>query len=86
MYWDAIEVKPEPDHWFFVRFQNGLSGRLQLDPEELTGVLSPLQEIRFFNQVYVDLGAVVWPGDIDLAPNAMYQRIAAERNGQREPS
>ena len=86
MYWDVVEVKAEPDHWLFVRFQDGLSGRLQLDPERLTGVLAPLRETQFFKQVYVDLGAVAWPGNIDLAPDAMYQTIAAERNRQRESS
>jgi hypothetical protein len=27
----------------------------------------PLLEIRFFEQVFVDNGAVAWPGEIDLA-------------------
>ena len=53
MYWDVVEVKPERDHCLFVRFQDGLNGHLRLDPEELTGVLAPLREIHFFNQVYM---------------------------------
>ena len=82
MYWDVVEVKAEADHWLFVRFQDGLSGRLHLNPSELNGVLAPLREIPFFNQVYVDCGAVAWPGDIDLAPDAMYRKIAAEHKRQ----
>ena len=76
MYWDVVEVQPEPDYCLFVRFKDGLSGRVRLKPEELTGALAPLREVQFFNRVYIDYGAVAWPGDIDLAPDAMYQRIA----------
>jgi hypothetical protein len=82
MYWDVVEVKPEPEYSLFVRFQDGLSGRVRLRPEELTGVLAPLREIEFFERVYIDHGAVAWPGEIDLAPDAMYRQISTERQEQ----
>jgi hypothetical protein len=75
MYWDIVEVKPEPDHRLFVRFKDGLAGCVQLHPEELTGVLAPLLDVKFFEQVYIDSGAVAWPGEIDLAPDAMYAQV-----------
>ncbi len=81
MYWDVIEVKPEPDYCLFVRFQDGLTGRVQLSPDKLTGALAPLLDVKFFEQVFVDYGAVAWPGDIDLAPDAMYAQIAGRRVG-----
>jgi hypothetical protein len=28
--------------------------------------------------VYIDHGAVAWPGEIDLAPDAMYEQIAKQ--------
>ena len=34
-----------------------------------------LQNPEFFNQVRVNGGAVSWPGDIDLAPDAMHEAI-----------
>jgi hypothetical protein len=36
-------------------------------PEERDPVL--------FAQAYVEYGAVIWPGEIDLAPDAMYDEI-----------
>jgi hypothetical protein len=30
MYWDVVEVKPEPGYWLFVRFRDGLLARTQL--------------------------------------------------------
>ena len=86
MYWDIVEVKPEPDCCLFVRFQDGLSGRVRFRPEELTGVLAPLREPPFFNRVFIDQGAIAWPGNIDLAPDAMYHQIASGNDRQRQAS
>jgi hypothetical protein len=80
MYWDVVEVKPEPGYRLFVRFADGTSGRVQLSPVEFTGVLAPLKERSFFERVFIDNGAVAWPGEIDLAPNAMYEQVVKERN------
>jgi hypothetical protein len=76
MYWDVVEVRPEADHCLFVRFKDGMSGRVHLRAQELMGVLEPLRDVHFFKQVFVDNGAVAWPGDIDLAPDALYAEIA----------
>lgn len=55
---------------------------MQLAREELTGVLAPLADVDFFERVFIDQGAVTWPGEIDLAPEAMHADITA-RNSQR---
>ena len=78
MYWDVVEVKAEPGHRLFVRFADGTSGKVQLDLSELSGVLAPLRDAAFFERAFVDRGAVAWPGDIDLAPDAMYQQVAKQ--------
>jgi hypothetical protein len=36
---------------------------------------------QFFGQVFIDYGAVAWPGEIDLAPDAMYAQIASQHDG-----
>jgi len=86
MYWEIVEVKPEPECCLFVRFQDGLSGRVRFRPEDLTGVLEPLREPQFFNRVFLDQGAAAWPGDIDMAPDAMYRQVAAESERQQQAS
>jgi hypothetical protein len=48
------EVKPEPHYCLFVRFKDGATGRVRLRPEELTGVLAPLRDEQFFEQVFID--------------------------------
>ena len=80
MYWDVVEVRPAPGYSLFVRFEDGVSGHVQLNKEDLTGVLAPLQDIHFFEQVFIDCGAVAWPGEIDLAPDAMYAQVRKQRS------
>ncbi len=83
MYWDVVEVIPEPDYRLFVRFKDGLQGRVRLHCEDLTGVLGPLLDMDFFARAHIDSGAVAWPGDIDLAPDAMYAGVA-HAHGEHE--
>lgn len=78
MYWDVVEVKAEPDYRLFVRFADGTRGHVQLGLAELSGVLEPLRDRAFFECVFVDQGAVAWPGNIDLAPDAMYEQVVKQ--------
>ncbi len=48
-------------------------------PEQLTGALEPLRDEKFFRQVFIDDGAPTWPGEIDLAPDAMYAEVAGSQ-------
>jgi hypothetical protein len=36
------------------------------------GVFTRLQDISLFKQAFVALGTVCWPGNIDLAPETLY--------------
>ena len=80
MYWDVVEVRAEPNYCLSVRFKDGLTGRVQLQREQLTGALAPLLEVKFFEQVFIDGGAVAWPGEIDLAPDAMHAQVRGQRH------
>jgi len=86
MYWDVVEVKAEPNYSLFVRFKDGTSGHVQLTREDLTGALAPLLNVQFFERVFVDSGAVAWPGEIDLAPDAMYEQVASQHRERHVPS
>ena len=78
MSWDVVEVKTLAALGLFVRFTDGPTGEVRFKPEHLSGVFEPLKDPAYFKQVYVDHGAVAWPGQIDLAPDAMYQVIKAK--------
>ena len=62
-----------------VRFRDGLSGTVDMSaliasPD--AGVFVALRDDAVFAAVDVVHGAVTWPGDLDLAPDAMYRAIA----------
>lgn len=80
MYWDVVSVNPVNYLELEVKFLDGLAGRVKIQPSYLTGVFEPLQDQEYFKQVYVDHGVVTWPGELDLAPDAMYQKI--KTNGE----
>jgi hypothetical protein len=38
-------------------------GEFEATIDIATLALAPLRDVRFFQQVYIDYGAVAWPGD-----------------------
>jgi hypothetical protein len=75
MYWDVESVKPEGYLKLRVTFADGLEGEVQFLRSHLTGVFELLKDEQFFNQVKVEHGVVTWPGELDLAPDAMHREI-----------
>jgi hypothetical protein len=75
MDWDVSQVKVVGPLQLEVVFADGIRGRVVFEPTHLTGVFTSLQNPEFFNQVRINGGAVSWPGDIDLAPDAMHESI-----------
>ena len=79
MYWDVTSVQPEHHLTLTVKFSDGLQGTVRFKPSHLTGVFESLKDEEYFNKVFVDHGVVTWPGELDLAPDAMHTEI--KKNG-----
>jgi len=77
MYWDITFVKPENHLTLSVKFADGLTGKVHFRSSHLTGVFEALKDEVYFKQVYVNHGVVTWPGELDIAPDAMYKEIKA---------
>ena len=61
-----------------VEFEDGLRGGVDLSNRLFGEVFEPLLDEKLFAQVYVDeFGVVCWPNGADLAPDALYDRLAA---------
>ncbi|MDR3753096.1 MAG: DUF2442 domain-containing protein [Terracidiphilus sp.] len=76
--WRVTAVETLPGLQLRVAFADGLTGtvdmsRLVRSPK--AGVFAALADPSLFAQVKLDLGAVTWPGDLDLAPDAMHAAI-----------
>lgn len=78
--WRISDVRVVEDYTINVRFLDGLEGVVRFNPGFFRGVFSHLVDPDQFRRVTVVNGAVTWPGDLDLAPDAMHQRI--QQNGE----
>jgi hypothetical protein len=59
---------------------DGLAGLVDMKRMILSrdaGVFGALRHEQVFSKARVDLGVVTWPGELDLAPDAMYDEIKA---------
>lgn len=77
--WRVSSIRLCGGYKFEVIFNDGLSGIV--DMSELimgnhSGVFGKLQNEALFKCVFLHYGAVTWPGDIDLAPDRMYEEIS----------
>ena len=76
--WRVQEVTVLPGDRLFVRFVDGLTGIVDLSAliaSPKAGVFARLRNRSLFAQAHVEMGAVVWPGELDLAPDAMHTAI-----------
>jgi hypothetical protein len=80
--WRVTEVEALPEFRLRVAFADGLTGMVDLSRlvhSPQAGVFAALADPSLFAQVTLDYGAVAWPGELDLAPDAMYAEIQKNR-------
>ncbi len=80
--WRVASVTAHPQFRLEVTFVDGVHGYVDLSHKIFSkhaGVFAQLQDISLFNRVFVEYGAVTWPGELDLAPDAMHDQI--QKNG-----
>ncbi|MEY3760299.1 MAG: hypothetical protein RIR39_1790 [Pseudomonadota bacterium] len=68
----VIKVIPMDDYILVLNFDTGEWKRFDVKPYLEMGVFKQLKDISKFKQAYVDYGTVVWPGEIDIAPETLY--------------
>ena len=73
--WRVCSVVPQEYLILKVTFVDGLEGLVKFKSSHLTGVFKALKNETYFNQVFISYGAVTWPGELDLAPDAMHDEI-----------
>ncbi len=67
-----------PGYRLSVEFDDGVGGEVDLSERLFGPVFEPLEDVDFFARVEVDeFGAVSWPNGADIAPDALYETLAA---------
>lgn len=76
--WRVTAVEALPGFRLRVAFTDGLTGTVDMSRmvhSPKAGVFAALADPSLFAQVKVEYGAVTWPGELDLAPDAMHAAI-----------
>ena len=69
------------------RFDDGTEGDVDISQEiTFDGVFEAFGDQALFDQVRVDpeLGTIAWPGELDLAPEPLYERITGRNPMEAE--
>ncbi len=76
--WRVTSVKALENFALWVEFQDGTAGTVEMRDfvhAADAGVFAGLADPDRFAEVHVDFGVVTWPGEIDVAPDAMHRAI-----------
>jgi Protein of unknown function (DUF2442) len=71
MYWDVTAVKALTNYQIFVELVDGRTGVFDMSPYLERGVFRELKDRDYFRQVGIQLGAVTWPNEHDIAPETL---------------
>ena len=76
--WRLTKVKPLANYELEVEFNDGAQGvveMIKLIMSDRAGVFAALKDQNLFNKAHLEYGVLTWPGEIDLAPDAMHDAI-----------
>jgi hypothetical protein len=67
------------EYRLLLEFTDGTTGEIDFRPRVVGrgGVFKPLEDMEFFREVRVDseAGTIIWPNDVDLCPDVLYESI-----------
>jgi hypothetical protein len=70
---EVHNVKPDLDHTLLLTFTNGERRCFDMRPYLHYPVFKRLSNPGFFRLARVEYGTVTWPGEIDIAPETLYE-------------
>ena len=69
---DVISVRPLPDFHLDLEYENGERRSFDARPLLTMRPWNRIASSAMFECVRVEYGTVVWPGEIDIAPETLY--------------
>ena len=70
----VINVCPKENFTLELWFDDGAHRLFDVSPYVEKGVFVQLKDLTKFKQAYVAFDTVCWPGNIDIAPETLYDR------------
>ena len=76
-----VEVQPREHCRIWLRYQDGTEGEVDLSELAGRGVFAAWDQEGAFAKVKLGThGAIEWPGDLDLCPDALYLRLTGKQS------
>ena len=69
---DVVRVEPQSDYRIHLEFENHERRIFDVSPYLERGVFRQLKDPSIFSRAFIDGGTVAWPGEIDIAPETLY--------------
>lgn len=76
----VLNVIPKDDYKLEISFDTGEIRLFDVSPYLEKGVFKQLKDIALFKQAHVQGGTVCWPGDLDIAPETLYDRSVSAKH------
>jgi hypothetical protein len=70
----VTSVQTRDDYHLEIKFDTGETRLFDARPYLEKGVFRRLQDLALFKQAYVAFDTVCWPGNLDIAPETLYDR------------
>ncbi|MBI3772161.1 MAG: DUF2442 domain-containing protein [Gammaproteobacteria bacterium] len=77
--WRVAELRVLPAYRLWIKFIDGTEGTVDMSKRVTSkdaGVFAALRDENLFAQARIEYGVVTWPGELDLAPDAMHTEIS----------
>lgn len=71
---DVVQVEPREDGTLLLVFENGQKRCFDMKPLLDKKPFTRLKKLPLFMKAAVAYGTVVWPGNIDIAPETLWDR------------
>jgi hypothetical protein len=70
---DVIKVSTQEDFKLIIEFENGERRFFDMKPLWPLKPWNRISSRKFFQNVRVEYGSIVWPGNIDISPETLYE-------------
>lgn len=75
----VVSAEAKAGHKLSLDFDDGTRGTISVADRLFGPVFEPLRDPKFFALVRVDeFGAVCWPNEADMAPDALYRKVVLQ--------
>ncbi|MBI2928569.1 MAG: DUF2442 domain-containing protein [Verrucomicrobia bacterium] len=80
-------AEPLPGYRVRLRFDDGVEGVVDLSAEVGKGVFAAWKDVAHFKRVRIgEFGELLWDGEIDLCPDALYMEVTGATVEQLFPN